>query len=407
MNKQEYLSALGRWLRELPEEERKKQLAYYGEMFDDMLEDGLSPAEAAARLGEPVTLAAEILSSLGRTLPLDGGGAEVPPARKRKNRTAWLVLGIVLAALLLRWGWLALVGLFTFNTVRTETESAVVTEELTYDGGKTYSLDAARVRALDVDWPDGSVTIGPGEDDKIVFTQSGAGLTADLEWKTENGTLYIQTERRFLWAGTAGHLQILLPQSLAEDLEELTVDTASAPITVQQLSARRLTLDTASGAMELTDTAAGTADLDSASGRIAYRGSAENLTADTASGAIEISLTGEGDELHLDSTSGAITAGAERLREITAETASGRIELSIADLSVLQDVEVDTVSGRVELRLPEGSGIQTDFETVSGRMTSDFAGGTRGPEVDVSTVSGNLTIRSDPELPVPAGAPEG
>lgn len=77
MNKNEYLSALDRWLRELPEDERKKQLAYYSEMYDDMLEDGLSPAEAAARLGEPVTLAAEILSSLGFTAAQHSSSSEI------------------------------------------------------------------------------------------------------------------------------------------------------------------------------------------------------------------------------------------------------------------------------------------------------------------------------------------
>lgn len=397
MNKNEYLSALARWLRELPEDERKKQLAYYSEMYDDMLEDGLSPAGAAARLGEPVTLAAEILSALGYTLPPEEEGAAKPP-KKKKNRALWLVPILVLAALLLRWGWAALAGLVAFGTVRTVTETVEETEDLFPSDGKVYSLTAERIHSIRVDWPDGSVTVLPGESDKLVFTHSGAGVTADLEWKTDDGTLYIDTGWRLFGAGNAGHLQILIPQSLAENLQTLPVETASASIAVQQIAVRELELDSTSGAIEVTDTAAVTADLDSASGRISYGGSAGCLAANTVSGRIRAELTGGGDELHLNSTSGAITARAESLREISAETTSGRVELSVADLSLLQEVEVDTVSGGVELAFPGDGEITVDFDSLSGRMTSDFVSGARGTEVDVSTVSGHLSLRADDGL---------
>lgn len=406
MNKQEYLSALGRWLRELPEDERKKQLAYYSEMFDDMLEDGLSPAEAAERLGDPVKLAAEILSSLGRTLPSEEGGTPErgAPAKKKQRKALWLALGLVLAVLLLRWGWLALVGLFTFNTARTATET--VAEELSPADGKVYSLQAERIHSMEVDWADGSVTILPGEGDKLVFTQSGAGRTADLEWRTDNGTLYIDTGWHFLGAGTTGHLRIQLPRSLAENLESLQVDTASASIAVQGLNPRNLELESASGRIEVTDTAAVAAELHSASGRVTYSGCAEYMEVDTASGAIEVALTGGGSELSLGSASGAITASVESLQEISAENTSGRIDLSIADLSLLQAVEVDTASGAVTLTLPADAAIDLEFDSVSGGLTNEMGSLPGGVPVRVSTVSGCLTVQGDPDLFVGVRGPE-
>ena len=64
MNKQEYLDALRRALAQMPGEEKEKQLAYYDELIQDMCEDGMSEEEAAARLGEPNTVAQELLAEL-------------------------------------------------------------------------------------------------------------------------------------------------------------------------------------------------------------------------------------------------------------------------------------------------------------------------------------------------------
>ena len=64
MTKTEFLDKLRRCLAQMPPEEREKQLAYYEELFDDMLEDGMSESEAAARLGDPAEIAKELLAEL-------------------------------------------------------------------------------------------------------------------------------------------------------------------------------------------------------------------------------------------------------------------------------------------------------------------------------------------------------
>ena len=73
MTKTEYLDRLRAALTLMPAEERERQLAYYEEMVDDMLEDGMSEDEAAAQLGEPEKVAEELL-------------AEIPMATLVKNR---------------------------------------------------------------------------------------------------------------------------------------------------------------------------------------------------------------------------------------------------------------------------------------------------------------------------------
>lgn len=64
MNKQEYLDKLRGALAQMPADELEKQIAYYDELISDMCEDGMSEAEATAKLGDPSAVAAELLAAL-------------------------------------------------------------------------------------------------------------------------------------------------------------------------------------------------------------------------------------------------------------------------------------------------------------------------------------------------------
>ncbi|MBQ9468683.1 MAG: DUF1700 domain-containing protein [Clostridia bacterium] len=62
MTKNEFLSALQARLTGLPEEDVKKSLAYYSEMIDDRVEDGMTEEEAVSAVGEPDAIAKQIVS---------------------------------------------------------------------------------------------------------------------------------------------------------------------------------------------------------------------------------------------------------------------------------------------------------------------------------------------------------
>lgn len=64
MTKADYLDRLRASLALMPAEEREAQLAYYEELFDDMLEDGMSEAEVSERLGAPEAVAQELLAEI-------------------------------------------------------------------------------------------------------------------------------------------------------------------------------------------------------------------------------------------------------------------------------------------------------------------------------------------------------
>lgn len=87
MNKTEFTEALRRALGKLPSYEVEQSIAFYAEMIDDRMEDGMTEAEAVAALGPVETIAAQII-------------AETPPIPKAiaKANTGSRTLNIVLLA---------------------------------------------------------------------------------------------------------------------------------------------------------------------------------------------------------------------------------------------------------------------------------------------------------------------
>lgn len=88
MTKADFLRLLERALSQLSEEERQKNLEYYSELLDDMMEEGMTEAEATAKLGSPNQIAQSILQEM----PL---GKLV--STRMKPRSGWTPLAIVLA----------------------------------------------------------------------------------------------------------------------------------------------------------------------------------------------------------------------------------------------------------------------------------------------------------------------
>ena len=90
MTKLEFLASLRAHLEQMPPEERERHLTYYEELFEDMLEDGMSESEIAEHLGEPAVIAEELLTEL----PL----GTLVKSRVRP-RDGWTVLNIALLVL--------------------------------------------------------------------------------------------------------------------------------------------------------------------------------------------------------------------------------------------------------------------------------------------------------------------
>ena len=91
MTKADFLRLLERALMQLSEEERQKNLEYYSELLDDMMEEGMTEAEATAKLGSPNQIAQNILQEMPLSKLV---------STRMKPRSGWTPLAIVLAVVI-------------------------------------------------------------------------------------------------------------------------------------------------------------------------------------------------------------------------------------------------------------------------------------------------------------------
>ena len=103
MRKEEFLTQLRKGLGGLPQEDMEERLAFYREMIDDRMDEGLSEEEAVATVGT----VSEIVEDISPTKP---AGDAAAASRRLKTweilllvlgSPIWLSLGIAAAAVIL------------------------------------------------------------------------------------------------------------------------------------------------------------------------------------------------------------------------------------------------------------------------------------------------------------------
>lgn len=317
------------------------------------------------------------------------------------------------------------------------------------------------VQSMDLGWAAGQVEIVIGDGAEIRLEESSNGEITEkyaLRCGIKDDTLYVRyTEPgKVLENVPVKDLTVTIPQSLAENMQELHMDGASAAWKLSGITAEKLEFDSASGGLCAGEMTVLDAGLSAVSGDIELSGSISGeVRAGTTSGLIRIEnsasaqkaglsttsgtmrLYGAFDEVTFSSTSGDIyaegaadTVDADAIsgtitltgsyRDINADTTSGTILLEIRDVAPEIDagttsadviirseiapteLDIDTTSGEVELAIPSGSSFTLDFDTISGDLKSDLPltmkgtelySGDGGAEYSVSTTSGSLKIR--------------
>ena len=92
MNKEKFLDALRRRLSGLPQEDIDERIAFYEEMIDDRMDEGLSEEEAVSKIGSVEEIARQIMSEI----PLPKLVKEkISPKRSLK---AWEIILLVLGS---------------------------------------------------------------------------------------------------------------------------------------------------------------------------------------------------------------------------------------------------------------------------------------------------------------------
>ncbi len=250
-----------------------------------------------------------------------------------------------------------------------------------YDNADKYQAGNASIpaegengfnlRELDVNWIDGSIHILPYDGGTIEVSETSSSSLDDdarLHYYTDrDGRLKIQYRKSSGWIFGFGpfrkynkQLEIKIPRSQMKNLDDLSIDTVSSEINLDQIEARECSIDTTSGNTTCT-------------------GNTETFEIDNVSG--DIHLLGNHQKIDCDTVSGNLTLDAE---------------------STPASINADSVSGDLTLTLPAESGFRMSEDSVSGDLICNFETqkkgdvlicGTGDSEYNFDTVSGDVTIQ--------------
>lgn len=231
--------------------------------------------------------------------------------------------------------------------------------------GEVLRFPADQTRKLDINWAAGSVAILTGDVEDIEVYESGlSNAKYAMQVKQQDSKLSIDYCDDSLLKGfgislDTKDLTVCVPKDFA--LDSLEVETASAALTVSDLTIREVEIDTASGENNFKNCALGKVDLDTASGDLRLSGSLTELDCDAASGSVYAVLT-----------------------------------------NVPSQIDMDSASGSLDLTLPENAGFTVKINGMSSDFSSDFATtiqngrhvcGDGSCQIRMDAMSGDVIIR--------------
>lgn len=242
-------------------------------------------------------------------------------------------------------------------------------------------------RNLSINWLAGSATVRAVPDDETggmvrIFERIRGNVPQDqyLAYSIDGDWLNIEYFKNgpLVLFGCAAmgskHLELLVPESVAAGLGELSLDVASGSYALEGVTFERMGLKLASGTLQATDVSAKSLAADLASGRLDVSGSiADAVSVDAASGEVSMHL---------------------------ADRMPGAIDLSFA-------------SGNMLFELPQDSGFTAAVDKISGSFNCGFASyqrdgayvvGDGASKVTVSMTSGAATFRPAAATPATAVA---
>ena len=277
----------------------------------------------------------------------------------------------------------------------------------------TWDPEETAVSGLNIDWINGKVEVKVCSGNLIRITEtpaSGALAEEDqLKLSSSGGILKIQWDSSFrlislgLFENRRKDLTVEVPRSLAAAMTDISCSNTSGEILISGFTAESLRASSTSGNIDLSDL------------RLS-----ETLETDTTSGLIYcLGVTAE-EGLHASTTSGTITLTDARTGKAELNTVSGKItysgtaeEFHGSSVSALirgefvscpEKVDLSSVSGLLTVALPENSGFEAEYSSISGNFSSDFpvsgGMGTSGRALyasgtssfQFSTTSGNMQV---------------
>ncbi|SHH64317.1 Putative adhesin [Sporobacter termitidis DSM 10068] len=310
----------------------------------------------------------------------------------------WIVVAIVVLGLAV---WLLTGSLFGINTgfkINAPAFSIGGFDNLAgpFNEAGSYQVPADGVDSIDVDWVSGAVTITPYDGDSIKLTEYARRELKDNEklvYETSGGKLQV----RYVSPGLTINmitkkLELLVPESLADKLNLLSIGTTSAELKVSDFEVKSFEVDETSGSAEISNIKANTADVHSGSGEVSITNlTASELYASTVSGRMKFDAV-TADTLQTKTTSGSQQLGGT-FKSVDASSVSG--EVSVTSGVNPDKVTIGTTSGGITLAIPGGDGVTVSYDTTSGRFNSDISVRTGGnANYRFTSVSGDIRLKA-------------
>lgn len=259
-----------------------------------------------------------------------------------------------------------------------------------YDDSESYSVGNVdlnnKINEIDIDWIAGNVYVELHDNNYISISENSKSELNDdlrLRYLVEGSSLYIKNHKSGLknLTSEAKDLYVKIPSSLS--LEDISVDSTSANITLSGIEAENAEVNSVSGAIKLDAC------------NITDKAHFENI-----SGKTYVTINCPIREVECNTVSGNIEINAESILDSDFDSISG--DIRIKAINGIHSLDAESVSGSITLDLPSDSSCEIEFESGSGRFSSDIPTTVKGDKYiinggglsyDISTVSGNVFIR--------------
>ena len=253
------------------------------------------------------------------------------------------------------------------------------TEEGTPTVSSTYEEEVRYLREVDVSWLNGSVTLLPYAGEVVRVTESSAEVLQEdekLYLEISGGTLSVKWNSALVQLGlqrqNAKQLEILVPQTVYDTLEEVHVKTVSGNIEMEALALREAEFISSSGELHLKDITAERLTAETVSGNLVFQNIAgtEEMAVSTNSGNITLAGTAAG-AAELSTTSGAVTLSGA-VQTLMCDTVSGDVQMDLTKWP--EKITLHSVSANADILTPATEdGFLCRFTSVSGEFQSDFS----------------------------------
>jgi len=252
----------------------------------------------------------------------------------------------------------------------------------------SFMVDSGEgIVSLDIDWVSGSVDFVIHEDDHFGFSEHSDRPIEDaykMVVGQKGNTLEVDYTDKVPLLGSipTKYLTVYIPAAKAAAMNEIRISVTSAEVSVSGITADKLIVSSVSGEVYAEEMTLRYVSIETTSGEVMLNQLGTSCTAEMNTVSGDIDLSGN-------------------YQEVEANSTSGEVKISLSAPS--QELEIDTTSGDVTLQIPDGMGLELEYDTVSGDFISDMAmvyrdesyilnGG--GAEYEVSTTSGDLIVQA-------------